>query len=93
MLRRDPDDPFGLDGPIGRASTGIPGVACEDNPPPKDLTPAPGYGGNPPPQPPPPQPPQNPPGELPRTGGASPAIVAALLLGLAGFAGQSVLRP
>jgi len=44
-LKRDPKDPFGLDGPIGRESTGIPGVACEDNPPPKDLTPAPGYGG------------------------------------------------
>jgi endonuclease YncB( thermonuclease family) len=44
-LRRNPDDPYGLDGPIGRSSTGIPGVACEDNPPPKDLRPAPGYDG------------------------------------------------
>jgi hypothetical protein len=35
----------------------IPGVACEDNPPPEDLTPAPGYGGNPPPQD--PQPPSD----------------------------------
>jgi len=38
-LRNNPEDPFGLDGPIGRSSTGIPGVACEDRPPPKDLTP------------------------------------------------------
>lgn len=44
-LRRDPSDPFGLDGPEGRGSTGIPGVACEGNPPPEDLIPAPGYGG------------------------------------------------
>jgi hypothetical protein len=29
-LRRNPDDPFGLDGNKGRATSGIPGVACED---------------------------------------------------------------
>jgi hypothetical protein len=44
-LRRDPSDPNGLDGPVGEGSTGIPGVACEDNPPPTDLVPVPGYDG------------------------------------------------
>jgi hypothetical protein len=29
---RHPGDPYGLDGPIGPASEGIPGVACEDLP-------------------------------------------------------------
>jgi hypothetical protein len=29
---RHPGDPYGLDGPIGPASSGIPGVACEDLP-------------------------------------------------------------
>ena len=28
-LRRDPSDPSGLDGPIGEASEGTAGVACE----------------------------------------------------------------
>jgi micrococcal nuclease len=87
-LRRDPEDPFGLDGPKGRAATGIPGVACEDNPPPKDLRPAPGYGGTPPT--PPPRPPQGP--QLPRTGGPSPAVAAVLLLGAALIAGRGILR-
>ena len=87
-LRRDPEDPFGLDGPKGRATTGIPGEACEDNPPPKDLRPPPGYGGVPPT--PPPQAPQGP--QLPRTSGPSPAVVAVLLLGAAVAAGRSVLR-
>ena len=31
-LRANPDDPNGLDGPIGEASTGVPGVACETEP-------------------------------------------------------------
>ena len=38
-------DPDGLDGPVGHDSTGVPGVACENLPAPKDLTPAPGYAG------------------------------------------------
>lgn len=99
-LKRHPEDPIGLDDPIGRETRGIPGVACEDNPPPKDLTPAPGYGGAPPggPEPPkeppkePPQPPRNIPGELPRTGGPSPVAAAALILGAAVVAGRGVLR-
>jgi micrococcal nuclease len=88
VLRRAPEDPFGLDGPKGRATTGIPGVACEDRPPPKDLRPAPGYGGAPPT--PPPKPPKGP--QLPRTGGPSPAVAAVLLLGAAVVAGCGVLR-
>jgi len=44
-LRKDPSDPNGLDGSVGRGTTGIPGVACEANPAPKDLEPVPGYGG------------------------------------------------
>jgi endonuclease YncB( thermonuclease family) len=85
-LRRDPNDPYGLDGPVGRASTGIPGVACEGNPPPEDLTPVPGYGGSTPPQDP------QPPGELPRTGGASPPVGAVLVLGVALVATRGILR-
>jgi micrococcal nuclease len=98
VLRRNPEDPFGLDGNPGRSSTGIPGVACEDNPAPKDLTPAPGYGGTPPspPQPPqtPPQPHPNPPQPpgLPPTGGPSPAAGVVLLLGAALIAGRGILR-
>ncbi len=38
-LRNDPSDPYGLDGPRGTGSSGTPGVACEDNPPPTDLDP------------------------------------------------------
>ena len=37
-LRADPSDPDGLDGPPGTATSGLPGVACEDNPPPRDFT-------------------------------------------------------
>ena len=51
-LRRRPQDRYGLDGPVGRTSTGMPGVACESNPAPTDFRPAPGYGDNPPPPPP-----------------------------------------
>jgi micrococcal nuclease len=70
VLRRDPEDPYGLDGPAGRGSTGIPGVACESNPAPMDLRPAPGYGGGGPVPPPPPKElPPKPPEELPPTGG------------------------
>jgi hypothetical protein len=47
-LRRDPSDPSGLDGPIGTASDGTSGVACEvypyDNPA-RDETPV-GAGGS-----------------------------------------------
>ena len=32
ILDQDPGDPYGLDGPIGEASDGVPGVACEDLP-------------------------------------------------------------
>lgn len=35
-LRENPDDPDGLDGPPGQPSTGTPGLACEDLPPPRD---------------------------------------------------------
>src|SRR5688572_6995512 len=49
-LRRDPSGPSGLDGPIGTASDGTSGVACEvypyDNPA-RDETPV-GAGGSPP---------------------------------------------
>jgi hypothetical protein len=38
-LRADPSDPEGLDGPPGPGSHGIEGVACEQLPAPKDLTP------------------------------------------------------
>ena len=70
VLRRGPEDPYGLDGPVGRASTGIPGVACETNPAPKDLRSAPGYGGSATVPPiPPKEPPTKPPKELPPTGG------------------------
>jgi hypothetical protein len=89
-LRRDPEDPFGLDGPIGRVTTGIPGVACEDRPPPKDLRPVPGYGEAPLQSP---RPPRNPPGVLPPTGGPPYlAVGAVLLLGAAAVAGRDVLR-
>jgi hypothetical protein len=50
-LRRDPSDPSGLDGPIGTASDGTSGVACEvypyDNPA-RDETPIDVGGGSPP---------------------------------------------
>jgi hypothetical protein len=49
-LRDDPSDPNGLDGPPGSATSGIPGVACEDRPAPKDLAPVlPGTASAPPP--------------------------------------------
>jgi len=38
-LRADPSDPDGLDGPPGPESHGIQGVACEQLPGPKDMTP------------------------------------------------------
>lgn len=41
-LRNDPSDPYGLDGPRGTGTSGTPGVACEDNPPPTDLEPVAG---------------------------------------------------
>jgi hypothetical protein len=89
-LRRNPDDPFGLDGNKGRATSGTPGVACENRPPPEDLRPVPGYGGAPPQSP---QPPSNPPGALPPSGGPPYlAVGAVLLLGAALIAGRGVLR-
>ena len=88
VLRRHPEDPFGLDGVPGRTPSGTPGVACEDNPPPKDLTPAPGYGGNgtgtpPPPRDPPREPPREP--KLPPTGGPPYAGILAAGLMTAGL--------
>lgn len=55
-LRESPDDPDGLDGPPGEPSSGTPGLACEDLPPPRDeeLVPFQPSGGPPPPPPPPP---------------------------------------
>src|ERR687889_958 len=50
-LRRDPSDPSGLDGPIGTASDGTSGVACEVYPyddPARDETPVDVGGGSPP---------------------------------------------
>src|SRR5919107_1851072 len=50
-LRRDPSDPSGLDGPIGTASDGTSGVACEVYPyddPARDETPVEVGGGSPP---------------------------------------------
>jgi hypothetical protein len=38
-LRSEPSDPNGLDGPPGSATSGIPGVACESNPSPRDTEP------------------------------------------------------
>src|SRR5688500_13341590 len=50
-LRRDPSDPSGLDGPIGTATDGTAGVACEvypyDNPA-RDETPVGAGDGSPP---------------------------------------------
>lgn len=43
-LRSDSSDPSGLDGPVGRGTDGIPGVACESRPGPFDMTPVSGYG-------------------------------------------------
>ena len=48
-LRENPDDPDGLDGPPGQPSTGTPGVACQDLPPPRDerVVPYQSQGGPP----------------------------------------------
>lgn len=55
-LRDNPDDPDGLDGPPGQPSTGTPGVACEDLPPPRDEEAVPYQSqGEPPPKTPPPK--------------------------------------
>ena len=44
-LKADSSDPEGLDGPPGAAFSGIPGVACEDLPPPTNFDPVdPGPG-------------------------------------------------
>ena len=105
VLRRHPEDPFGLDGAIGRSSTGILGVACEDNDPPKDLAPASGYGRSSPPTPAPPaepptEPPTRPPADpfpgpprgLPPTGGPPIVVGALALLGTAAIVGHGILR-
>jgi hypothetical protein len=51
ILRDNPRDPFGLDGPIGPAGDGILGVACEDNPGPFDREPVDLRGPSPQPKP------------------------------------------
>ncbi len=57
-LREFPDDPDGLDGPPGEPSSGTPGLACEDLPPPRDEALVPfQVSRGPPPLPPPPPPP------------------------------------
>jgi micrococcal nuclease len=93
-LRSNPEDPFGLDGPIGRSSIGIPGVACEGNPPPKDLTPAPGYGEiSSPTTPRPGTPHPQKPKKLPPTGGPSYLLLGTLaLLGTALVVARGGLR-
>ena len=84
-LRENPDDPDGLDGPPGQPSTGTPGLACEDLPPPRDegAVPFQPQGGPPPktsppksspsqPSPPPPLPPSEDDGVLLEAGGDLP---------------------
>jgi hypothetical protein len=58
-LRENPDDPDGLDGPPGQPSTGTPGLACEDLPPPRDerVVPYQSRGGPPEGEPPDREPP------------------------------------
>jgi hypothetical protein len=97
---RDPSDPDGLDGPIGEASDGIQGVACED------LAHRPNSGGSAADDQ---YPPKTPPADvnnpkdvvpdttvkkMPDTGGPPYLAVGALtLLGAALIAGRGVLRP
>ena len=59
-LRENPDDPDGLDGPPGQPSSGTPGVACEDLPPPRDerVVPYQSRGGPPEGEPPDREPPE-----------------------------------
>jgi hypothetical protein len=59
-LREDPDDPHGLDGPPGQPSTGRPGLACEELPPPRDerVVPYQSQGGSPEGEPPDREPPE-----------------------------------
>ncbi len=95
---RHPGDPYGLDGPIGPASEGTPGVACED------LPHRPGSGGPTGDQYSPKTPPadvSNPKNvvphttvkKMPNTGGPPYlAVGAVLLLGAAVVAGRGVLR-
>jgi len=90
---RGPSDPYGLDGPIGPASSGIPGVACED------LPHRPSSGDQYSPKP--PSPVDNPKGvmpgteakRMPDTGGPPYLMVGALaLLGTALVAGRGILK-
>jgi hypothetical protein len=95
---RDPSDPYGLDGPIGPTSDGIPGKACEVLPSRADSGGTPGedqYGNEPPGDV------DNPKGVVPNTAsqtmpntGGPPylAVSALLLLGAAVVAGCGVLR-
>jgi hypothetical protein len=95
---RDPSDPYGLDGPIGPASDGIPGKACEELPSRADSDGTPGndqYADEPPGD-------VSDPGdvvpntggdEIPDTGGPPYlAVGAVMLLGAAVVAGRGVLR-
>jgi hypothetical protein len=94
---RHPGDPYGLDGPIGLASEGTPGVACEDLPhrPQSDGPADDQYSDTPPSD-------VNNPNDvvpntasqtMPNTGGPPYlAVGAMLLLGAAVVAGRGVLR-
>jgi len=95
---RHPGDPYGLDGPIGPASEGTPGVACEDLPHHPDSGGPAGYQYSPKT---PPGPVNNPKGvmpnttvkKIPNTGGPPYlAVGAVLLLAAAVVAGRGVLR-
>jgi hypothetical protein len=92
VFDRHAGDPYGLDGPIGPASEGRPGVACED------LPHRPTTAGN---QYSPETPVDNPNGvvpdttanTMPNTGGPPYlAVGAVLLLGAAVVAGRGILR-
>jgi hypothetical protein len=99
VFDRHPGDPYGLDGPIGPASEGTPGVACEDLPHrpnsggPADEQYSPDI---------PPTPVDNPGGVVPGSNSGKPlpntggppylAVGAVLCLAAALVAGRSVLR-
>jgi hypothetical protein len=97
VFDRHPGDPYGLDGPIGPASEGTPGVACEDLPHrPQSGGPADDQYSDTPPSD------VNNPNDvlpnttantMPNTGGPPYlAVGAVLLLGAAVVAGRGVLR-
>jgi len=95
---RDPSDPYGLDGPIGPASSGIPGKACEVLPSRPDSGGTPGddqYAEEPPGDIDDPGDvvPDTGAGEMPDTGGPPYLAVGAMLLLVAAVvAGRGVLR-